>query len=70
MIQDKFEQLKKKLQKLAVKDTLFDDEESTIMDACGGNFDDAYELGCKDGEIAFARELLYELFPEEIEVSQ
>ncbi len=35
-----------------------DDEEPCIDDWAGGNVDDAYDTGLKDGEISFARYLM------------
>jgi hypothetical protein len=47
-----------KLKALVGKRAGFDNEEFNAMDASGGNYDDAYDMGCKDGEIALAREIL------------
>lgn len=48
-----------KLEKLAKKETLCDsDPDSVVYDYCGGNVDDAYCMGQKDGEIYLAREVL------------
>lgn len=35
-----------------------DTEDFNPMDFSGGNFDDCYQMGCEDGEINFARELM------------
>ncbi len=58
------EELKKKLKLLADKNMLFDNEDATVYDYCGGNMDDAYERGCVDGQIALARELIGDFFNE------
>lgn len=52
------DELLKKLKELAAKKAGFDNEEFNAMDASGGNFDDAYDMGCDHGEIALAREIL------------
>lgn len=56
--------IKEKLQEIASRNAMFDDEDCDVMDCCGGNFDDAYEVGSHDGEVALARELLGEFFNE------
>lgn len=35
-----------------------DNDDFNPMDFSGGNFDDCYQMGCEDGEINFARELM------------
>jgi hypothetical protein len=51
-----------KLQKMAHRETIFDDdEEAQIDDYAGGNIDDAYNRGSQDGECYLAREILFEL---------
>lgn len=49
--------LKSKLIILAKQKTLFE-KDSNAFDASGGNYDDAYYLGCEDGEICLARKVL------------
>jgi hypothetical protein len=46
-----------KLKALAKK-SLPDFNDFNAMDASGGNFDDAYDLGMKHGEIMLAQEIL------------
>ena len=47
------------IEKTAEYDTHTDDNEDfNPMDNSGGNFDDCYQMGCEDGEINFARELI------------
>lgn len=47
------------LEAIAKKEALFDDmDDFDILGASGGNFDDAYQFGCDDGEISLARNLL------------
>jgi hypothetical protein len=50
--------LKETLQKLAAKPAWFDDEEFMVDDYAGGNMDDAYQGGVRDGRVELARELL------------
>jgi len=47
-----------KLKALAGKKAGFDNNKFNAMAASGGNYDDAYDIGCNDGEIALAREIL------------
>lgn len=49
------QEIKEKLQKIADKKVL------AIYEWCGGNVDDAYQMGLNDGEIWAARETLAEL---------
>ncbi len=55
------EELVKKLlqdiQTMANEDGVGDDPDFCASDYSGGNYDDAYSLGCDDGEIYYAREL-------------
>ncbi len=44
--------------KRASLDATCDVEDFNIYDYCGGNYDDAYEIGMRDGEIFFASALL------------
>lgn len=43
--------------------TFYDTEETDfdLYDACGGNIDDAYGMGARDGEIEHTRMILNEL---------
>lgn len=52
------DELLKKLKELAAKEVAGNDEDFNAMDASGGNFDDAYELGRDDGKIVLALQLL------------
>ena len=47
-----------KLKELAIQTAASDDEDFNANDHSGGNFDDAYDMGCEDGEIMLARKLL------------
>lgn len=47
-----------KLKVLAVKTAATDNDDFSAYDYSGGQPDDAYEMGCEDGEIALAREIL------------
>lgn len=47
-----------KLKALSVKKAGFDNKKFNAMAASGGNYDDAYDMGCEDGKIALAREIL------------
>ena len=47
-----------KLKALAAQTAATDNDDFSAYDHSGGNFDDAYDMGCEDGEIALARELL------------
>ena len=53
-----------KLKVLAAKTAACDDEDFTAYDYCGGNYDDAYDVGSEDGEILLAREILADLVAE------
>ena len=46
------------LEKLAAKQTVYDLDNESIDDYVGGNIDDAYSRGIKDGETLLARELI------------
>ena len=55
-----------KLLKLAKPKTLWDiretiNEDACVYDYCGGNTDDAYEMGERDGQTELARDILDEL---------
>ena len=54
MLNDILDLVKKK----AEEEACFDKDDFTADGYSGGNFDDAYSIGCSDGEISFARELL------------
>lgn len=43
--------------KIAEKKARSDNPEFNAMDWSGGNFDDAFSMGCDDGEIFLARRL-------------
>ena len=43
---------------MAAKGACYDNEEFMVDDYAGGNIDDAYEIGFKDGRVDLARELL------------
>ncbi len=55
------EELIEKLKTLAKKECWSDDDEFEAYSYSGGNFDDAYSGGYRDGEIDLAREILREL---------
>lgn len=48
----------KKIKEKAENTACIDNDDFNIDGYAGGNIDDAYSLGCDDGEILFARELL------------
>lgn len=50
--------LKAKLEELAGKQSVGDKDDFEAYSYSGGNVDDAYEMGMRDGEIYLARELL------------
>lgn len=52
------EEMIKKIKEKAEKTACTDNDDFNIDGYAGGNIDDAYSLGCDDGEILFARELL------------
>ncbi len=54
------EQLIEKLKKLAQSECYFDneDEDTVVDDYAGGNVDDAFSIGERQGEILLAREIL------------
>jgi hypothetical protein len=52
------EELFKELKYLADKEAISDDENFNANESGGGNFDDTFRLGMRDGEIEFARYLL------------
>jgi hypothetical protein len=49
------------LKTYAQKKALYDNEMFMVDDYAGGNIDDAYSMGCDDGEIGLARDILYKL---------
>ncbi len=52
------EKVKEKLEVLAKKKVASDNDDFNTFDYSGGNYDDAYSLGCDSGEVWLARELL------------
>jgi len=52
------EKLAVRIKEMAEKKARLDNDDFNINDWSGGNIDDAYSMGCDDGEILFARELL------------
>lgn len=54
--------LKAKLESLANKKIATDNEDFDVCDYCGGNYDDAFSMGGRCGEVELARELLEEFF--------
>ena len=56
------DKLKEYLEELAAPVAWFDDEVFCVNDYSGGNEDDAYYGGARDGEIGLARELLEKYF--------
>jgi hypothetical protein len=55
------EKIKALLAELAAKKVCSDDSEFMVHDWAGGNIDDAYQLGCDDGERLLARQILEDL---------
>ncbi len=49
------------LKSLATDEALQDMKDINIQDCCGGNYDDAFDIGIEEGKILFARELLDKL---------
>ena len=47
-----------KLKALAAQTAATDNDDFSAYDYSGGQPDDAYDMGCADGEIALAREIL------------
>lgn len=56
--------LKIELQEVAHKKCGSDNTDFDIYGSCGGNYDDAYDLGSNDGKILLARRLLEKFFHE------
>jgi len=52
------EELKKKLQAKAGTKVASDNDDFNAYDYSGGNYDDAFDQGQRDGEVQYARELL------------
>ena len=46
------------LEQLASRRCWFEDEDTSIYDFCGGNYDDAYSGGWDDGAASLARSIL------------
>lgn len=59
--QEKLAKLLSKLEELSKQKLPPDDGTWYVSDACGGNFEDAYELGVQHGETMLAQELFGEL---------
>ncbi len=57
-----FQKLQQKLEKLAVKVIWSEDEDFNPKECSGGNFDDAYWGGSRDGGVLLARDLLKEFW--------
>ena len=58
MSESKLSALREYLCELACDEAGVDDEDFNPMDASGGNFDDAYNMGVEDGATLLARALL------------
>lgn len=60
---EKIAKLIKIIQESADVDLPTDDQDEVFdpQDWSGGNFDDAYSMGCNHGETQFARTILYEM---------
>lgn len=52
------EEMKKMLEAIAARECWSDDEDFSVYDNSGGNYDDAYSGGCEVGEVLLARQLL------------
>ena len=50
------------IEDMAELEAASDELDFNAEDYAGGNYDDAYEIGCNDGQIFFARQLLKEFF--------
>lgn len=46
------------IKSVAEQDAPYDNEEFSIYESAGGDIDDAFELGCSQGKVNFARKLL------------
>lgn len=57
-IEEKYKLLVEKITKQAEKGSYFDDKNFNAYEYSCGNYDDAYSIGVRDGEIQFARDLL------------
>lgn len=62
MTEEQLEKLKTRLIKLAKQKCLSDDPEALVVEASGGNVDDAYNLGYDDGKRLLARSILTKYF--------
>lgn len=51
-------QIRKLLEQLASRHCWFEEDDYSIYDLCGGNYDDAYSGGYDDGEASLARSIL------------
>jgi hypothetical protein len=53
------QELLETIRRIAAKKSIYDSGEYVdLYDYHGGNYDDAFSVGCTEGEIQFARELL------------
>jgi hypothetical protein len=57
-IEEKYKLLVEKITKRAEQNIRREEEDFDLYSYCGGNYDDAYSIGVRDGEIQFARDLL------------
>lgn len=62
MSEEKLAELKAYLETWSRNKVLTDDKFSTVLEASGGNYDDAYGIGIEDGETHFARIILKKFF--------
>ena len=58
------ESLESYIRRMASSECLADDPNFIIGDSCGGNSDDAYNIGIDDGYAMLAREILRLFFPD------
>ena len=58
MNEEKLKILIDKIKQTANKTARCENPEFSAYDFSGGNYDDAYSMGCDDGEILFAQSLL------------
>lgn len=55
---DIVEKLIERIRNIASEKVVGDEDDFNPQDYCGGNFDDAFQMGVETGEVWFARELL------------
>lgn len=55
------EKMISELKRLASQELPLDDPHCIIMDVCGGNYDDAYQVGEDEGRREIARDILDDL---------